>query len=547
MKIGLEGSSLGLKFVVLVAVVLSITMSSFVFYSISLELKKHTKDFKEKGELLADVVSLVSPEAIYAFDFFALNENVKKISLRKNVVYCAIKDNQGIYITSFLNSDDPIIKRNVAKINSMDLDSVIPLIDAEKHIITIKKIISYDDETLGEVYVGMSTEEIVDYYNQSVKRSLFLTLGVILVLSVLIYLIFKQSALNRIKELIYCSEAVAGGDLEQSVKIRNKDELSQLGLTFNEMINTLKRTIGLKELALSQIKELNKTLEGKVQERTEELEEINTELSFQQDELKHHRDHLQDLVKEKMEDVLKEKEKVEKASAAKTEFLANMSHELRTPLHAILSFSKFGHKKVEAASVDKIKSYFEKIEASGERLLTLVDDLLDLAKLESGKVELNYQQNDFLDIVSQVNGEFEVLLKEKDVISKVKCNNDTVFVECDRRKIEQVLRNLLSNAVKFTAEHSQIFIEVVSLEESVKLIITDQGIGIPESELMNVFDKFIQSSKTKDGAGGTGLGLPICKQIMDLHGGDIVAENVQNNGARFWFSLPKKQIGISRI
>jgi len=546
MKIGLRSSSLGLKFVVLVAVVLSITMSSSAFYSISLELKKHTKDFAEKGELLVDVVSLVSPEAIYAFDFYTLNENVKKISLGKNVIYCAIKDHQGKYITSFLNSDDPMINRILKKTNSMDLEKVIPIIDTENNVITIKKVITYDGDILGEVFVGMSTQEIVEYYNQSVKRSLLLTSGVIFLLSIMIYFIFKQSAFNRIMDLKNCSEAVAEGDFNQIVTIHNKDELSQLGIAFNEMIRTLKSTIGLKDLALNQIKELNKTLEGKVQERTEELEEINNELSFQQLELKQHRDHLQDLVTEKMEDILKEKEKVEIASAAKTEFLTNMSHELRTPLHAILSFSKFGFKKVETTSAENIKSYFEKIETSGNRLLTLVDDLLDLAKLESGKSELNIREEDFLNIVSQVNGEFEVLLKERDVISKVECSVESLFLECDRRKIEQVVRNLMSNAVKFTAEHSQIFIEIVSSKNSIKFIITDQGMGIPNDELINVFDKFIQSSKTKDGAGGTGLGLPICKKIIDLHGGDIVAENVKSSGARFWFSLPKKQFTMNR-
>jgi len=542
MKMGLQSSSLGLKFVVLVAVVLSITMSSSAYYSISLETERHTKDFEEKGDLLADVVSLVSPEAIYAFDFFALNENVKEVSLRKNVVYCAIKDQSGKYITSFLNLDDPIIKRNTQKLDSTELNMVIPSIDAEKNIISIKKNITYDGEKLGEVYIGMSTQEIVEYYHYAVKRNLSLTAGVIFILSIMIYIIFKQSALNRIRELKYCSEAVADGDFNQNVKIRNHDELGQLGLAFNKMIGTLKSTIGLKELALNQIKELNKTLEMKVQERTEELEAINHELSAQQDELKHHRDHLQDLVREQMDDIIKEKEKVEIASAAKTEFLANMSHELRTPLHAILSFSKFGLKKIETATMENIKGYFEKIETSGDRLLALVNDLLDMAKLESGKLELNFQNNDLQDIVSHVNSEFELLLKDKDVTTRIVCNEQTAYVECDRQKIEQVVRNLVSNAVKFTSGHSEILIEIINSEDNVKLIVSDQGVGIPTEELTDVFDKFIQSSKTKNGAGGTGLGLPISKQIIDLHGGEIVAENAKNGGARFWFILPKNNL-----
>ena len=232
------------------------------------------------------------------------------------------------------------------------------------------------------------------------------------------------------------------------------------------------------------------------------------------------------------------KESAEKANQSKSEFLANMSHELRTPLHGILSFAGFGIKRSTTAAPEKVLSYFKQIDQSGKILLNLLNDLLDLAKLESGKMAFNLEWNNLNALISTVVDQFSGMILEKKLSIEFLEPELEIMAELDRQKIQQVLGNLLSNAVKFSPENSKIFIIMNKNNGSVRVSIRDEGIGVPEDELEAVFDKFIQSSKTKTGAGGTGLGLAICKEIITAHHGRIWAENHPESGAEFIFELP---------
>ena len=232
------------------------------------------------------------------------------------------------------------------------------------------------------------------------------------------------------------------------------------------------------------------------------------------------------------------KESAEKANQSKSEFLANMSHELRTPLHGILSFAGFGIRRSTTAAPEKVLSYFKQIDQSGKILLNLLNDLLDLAKLESGKMDFNLELNNLNALISTVVDQFSGMILEKKLSIEFLEPELEIMAELDRQKIQQVLGNLLSNAVKFSPENSKISIIMNKNNGSVRVSIRDEGIGIPEDELEAVFDKFIQSSKTKTGAGGTGLGLAICKEIITAHHGQIWAENFPESGAEFIFELP---------
>ncbi len=246
------------------------------------------------------------------------------------------------------------------------------------------------------------------------------------------------------------------------------------------------------------------------------------------------------------------KDIAEKANASKSEFLANMSHELRTPMHAILSFSKFGIKKVKTASLEKLFHYFSQINTAGNRLLSLLNDLFDLSKLESGTLKYQMESNDIKSIIDVEVADSNSPLKEKGVILEMLEPSIATHVICDRYRIRQVIRNLFSNAIRFSPEIKKITISfeaatLPSLSEddnadqpALSVIIKDEGIGIPKNELKTVFDKFIQSSKTKTGAGGTGLGLAICYEIVKHHGGKITADNNPEGGAVFTFILPYK-------
>lgn len=226
------------------------------------------------------------------------------------------------------------------------------------------------------------------------------------------------------------------------------------------------------------------------------------------------------------------------ANKAKSEFLANMSHELRTPLHGILSFATFGRKKAQTADPEKLQQYFEKIDSSGKTLLHLVNDLLDLSKLEAGKMILDPTQVDLFKLMQLVADEFSSRVAHRSItISCEKQPVDTT-ITADRTRLEQVIRNLLSNAIKFSPQGSIIEMQADMKDETIMVSVLDQGVGIPKEELEQIFGKFIQSSATRTGAGGTGLGLSICREIIDYHKGRIWAENRPEGGAVFRFEIP---------
>jgi PAS domain S-box-containing protein len=247
-----------------------------------------------------------------------------------------------------------------------------------------------------------------------------------------------------------------------------------------------------------------------------------------------------DLRERKKSEILQsEKTAAEKANQAKSVFLANISHELRTPMHGILSYAQFGRKKADSASKEKLKSYFDEIYDSGSRLMNLLNDILDLTKLEAGKVDYSMEEGNLDDLVDSVRSELKAFAEGKQLAIVVSSEGQKLESIFDGMKIMQVIRNLLSNAIKFSKPGSKICIETVSLAQTLRCSVINHGVGIPKSELETVFDKFVQSSKTKTGAGGTGLGLAICKEIIQQHGGRIWAESEVDGETRFIFELPR--------
>ncbi len=234
------------------------------------------------------------------------------------------------------------------------------------------------------------------------------------------------------------------------------------------------------------------------------------------------------------------KEAAEQANHAKSVFLANMSHELRTPLHGILSFAQIGLRKTTTAPAEKIQSYFQQIEQSGNSLLALLNDLLDLAKLKAGKMYFEFQPTDLILVVGQVVEEFQSFVAEHGIALESYFPDEAVTLNLDATRIQQVIRNLLNNAMKFTPEQSVVTLTITPNSSRVVIAVRDQGPRIPAQELEAVFEKFIQSSITQSWAGGTGLGLragaAICPEIITAHQGRIWAENHAGGEAVCWLN-----------
>ena len=281
-------------------------------------------------------------------------------------------------------------------------------------------------------------------------------------------------------------------------------------------------------------------------------QQMAASLSEALEELRSHRDNLSALVEAQTADLVRAKEVAEQASRSKSEFLANMSHELRTPMHAILSFARIGHDRTQSSPPEKLREYFGRIQASGERLLELVNDLLDLAKFEAGKMASDFRDVDMAYLAQVVAHDFEAMLAARQQRIEFPSPGCNPFIAGDADRLAQVIRNLLSNALKFTPAGRCVTVEFAEAElpagrraedqgllPALRMTVSDEGVGIPAEELDAVFDKFYQSSTTRTGAGGTGLGLAICREIVAAHRGTIAARNRPAGGTAFDTLLPR--------
>ncbi|MCW8930298.1 MAG: ATP-binding protein [Gammaproteobacteria bacterium] len=262
--------------------------------------------------------------------------------------------------------------------------------------------------------------------------------------------------------------------------------------------------------------------------------------------------HYEAELKESNNETLKAWKAAEIANVTKAEFLANMSHEMRTPMHSIISFSEMGVKKGTDSTPEKQLRYFSNIKTSADRLMILINNLFDLTKLESGKFKMNFEKNSLLQVMQAC------LIKQKNKLDKlgiqvnIASDCSTSSSQFDSIHIAQVINNLLLNAIKYTPSGQTINVLISNTildssqsEKKTALLfsIMNSGKSIPEGEFETIFEKFTQSSDTVLGtSGGVGLGLPICKEIIEAHSGKIWADkHPEDHGTVFNFVIPIEQ------
>ena len=229
---------------------------------------------------------------------------------------------------------------------------------------------------------------------------------------------------------------------------------------------------------------------------------------------------------------------VEIASRHKSEFLANMSHELRTPLNAILGYTELILDNIYGDVPEKIREVLERLTKNGRHLLGLINDVLDISKMEAGQLTLSLNDYSMEGLVQTLFTSVEALATEKNLELNVKVPIDLTTAKGDEQRIAQVLLNLLGNAIKFT-EEGEVGVEVVISNESFLVSVSDTGPGLSEADQKKIFEEFHQAdgSSTRE-KGGTGLGLSIAKRIVEMHGGSIWVESILGKGSIFWFTLP---------
>jgi signal transduction histidine kinase len=230
---------------------------------------------------------------------------------------------------------------------------------------------------------------------------------------------------------------------------------------------------------------------------------------------------------------------LEQVSRHKSEFLANMSHELRTPLNAIIGFSEVLLEKMFGDLNDRQEEYLQDILSSGQHLLSLINDILDLSKVEAGQMELDLEAFSLREALQ--NG--LTMLKERAsrhrIALDLEIEPDLDLVLADERKVKQVVFNLLSNAVKFTPAGGQVEIRARRVDGEIVIAVQDTGLGIAPEDLQHVFDEFRQVGNAQAKHEGTGLGLSLTRKLVQLHSGSISVESQPGHGSTFTFTLPQ--------
>ena len=321
--------------------------------------------------------------------------------------------------------------------------------------------------------------------------------------ALIFYIILKRLIFSPVRKLRRVTELVQGGDLTARSTLKTGDEFEELSIAFNEMLHRM-------EVDQQKLQKMNDSLDLKV----EELAEVNVGL-FESGKLKN-------------------------------EFIANVSHELRTPLNSIIGFAELLESMPTETEEDRAKRlrYLGNILTSGRSLLDMINELLDMAKIEAGRMEANLEPTSITDLLEGLSGIMRPQAKTKNVTISLEMDGELPTVQTDPGKLQQILYNFLSNAIKFTPENSTVRIQCKTLNSlsenpSVQISVQDCGPGIPEDMMDMVFEKFrqVDATHTKEHA-GTGLGLAICRELAELLHAHLSVQSTAGEGASFNVEIP---------
>lgn len=291
---------------------------------------------------------------------------------------------------------------------------------------------------------------------------------------------------------------------------------------------------------LESLREQVKALGAELDETYRGVTILTNELHAAAQALAAERDKLEKTVELRTKDLRRSLDRVEEANHAKSRFLSSMSHELRTPLNAILGFTDVLTMKARGPLNEKQLHFVQRINQGGKHLLALITDLLDMAKIDAGAMEVVWETFTPSECIDSVVGMMTTQFQKKDLEVNVYVDPDSPALYGDILKAKQIMLNLLSNAVKYTPEHGRIDVQAIQeSEDRVRISVSDTGIGIEPEQTLEVFSEFHQIDHVRDEAlGGIGLGLALTRRLVELHGGAIGVESQPGKGSTFWFTFP---------
>ena len=553
--------TLAKKFNILTIIVILLTSMTISIYFIRHEIDDHQEKLFNHNTALTRLVADNSEYAVYTEDESALQKLVNSIASEKDITYVFILNKEKNILK--YNSSNPSIQTPPSKLNYSKLSSSSKILhskfinkgDGIQYIDMMAPIQSFTNDAsnelfdnannteqriLGYVHIGHSLERLNEFIRDLIYSTLLVT-SVIVAIGIFLTILITKKIVSPIKHLAFVAHEISEGKLDYNIETKAKDEVSDLSLAFKHMLDKLKKY-------RKEVETHRQDLEDKVEERTLELQQA-------------------------IEKAYHMAQQAEASNVAKSAFLANMSHELRTPLNAIIGFSEVLIDKHFGDLNEKQDEYLNDILSSGRHLLSLVQDILDLSKVEAGKLDVDFSETD---LNALLKGSL-TMIKEKALKHGIKLSLEVKdmpeVITADERRLKQIVYNLLSNASKFTPDGGSINVtaevidrdsvfenmpiksrdEMLSNTEDghqsyIKVSVADTGIGIKQEYLSKIFEPFQQEdSSTSRKYGGTGLGLSMSKQLIELHKGGIWVESQVDKGSTFTFVIPKLEVPLNLI
>jgi signal transduction histidine kinase len=494
--------SLSRRFSTILISVVTILLLLFAASAIIINLSESEKELQNRLANTFSLARISLATSLWNLDLDVVNDFVEALFLDDSIVYANI----------LLNVDNIKPRARSPYRNKTYEDFV-----NAPQFIAASQDIFYEDKNVGTLQVVMSRQGLQQQLWRNIIGILALTSIVIAAIFLTSIMVTRRYISRPLMKLQHAAALIANGDLDTPIETRGQDEIASMARALRLMRDSLRQFVGALQSSNAKLGDYNRTLEYRVEERTAELAEA-------------------------MRSAESARQAAEAANHAKSTFLANMSHELRTPLNAIIGYGEMLAEEVEDRGHHEYVSDLERIQTAGRHLLMLISDILDLSKIEAGRVDLDLDTFELAPMIQDVVNTIQPLLRKNTNTLEVQCAPDLGTMRADTTKVRQSLLNLLSNACKFTEKGTiklQVNRDVSSETERLIFEVTDTGIGMSTEQLNNVFQPFMQADvSTTRKYGGSGLGLAISQHFCNMMGGYITADSTLGEGSTFCFRLP---------
>ncbi|RQW03502.1 HAMP domain-containing protein, partial [candidate division KSB1 bacterium] len=487
-------SKIAIKFSLLVILYFGL-VSSFILIFLPLKLERQaTKAIAEKAQSIARMTAFSMSPALFFDDTTSIQKDILSVLQTKDIAYVVVLDNSGNIVADHnLQSASQASFKELSELNRKSADGT---------IFKVMAPILANHNEIGRLYLGASLQEVSEEVVRSRNTVILITLIVFVIGTITVFSISSivTRPLGRMVKIVH---QVAEGDLTQRVAISSRDEVGNLAQSFNIMVaeleeytRELKQEITQRKQAEDRVNKLNDELEGRVKDRTSQLEAANKELEG---------------------------------------FVYSVSHDLRAPIRHIVGFVDLLKKRVFSTVDETSQRFLNNISAATTKLGKLIDDLLVFSRI--GRAETHKISVDLNQIITEVQRELKPDFEGRKIVWKI---DKLKMIHGDPTLLHQVMINLIANAIKFTRPRTEARIEIGTIKNDANetvVFIRDNGVGFDMKYIDKLFGVF-QRLHHADDFEGTGIGLANVKRIIELHGGRVWAEAVIDEGATFYFALP---------